>query len=184
MCRVAPSFLRFGSFQLPASRGGMEKGLSRLLADYAIAHHFPDLAHLPTPPEDHQPAEDTRESSTDQTGQEEDPDSVDVSQNKYCGMLPVLLPLNLNCVYVASVNMYLCSYGMNPYLRVDSAGSIQSVFSCVSQHQPHSQTALWGLCCAVLCLQRGLLVLLSAQAGWWPHGKQLGSLTVYSTPTT
>ena len=43
VCRVARSFVRFGSFQLPASRGSDEAPLVRLLADYVIRHHFPHL---------------------------------------------------------------------------------------------------------------------------------------------
>jgi uncharacterized protein YdiU (UPF0061 family) len=34
VCRVSPSFVRFGTFQLPVSRGGMQTGLVKLLADY------------------------------------------------------------------------------------------------------------------------------------------------------
>jgi uncharacterized protein YdiU (UPF0061 family) len=41
VCRVAPSFLRFGNFELFSSRG--EHELLRALADYAIATHFPAL---------------------------------------------------------------------------------------------------------------------------------------------
>ncbi|MEO6518844.1 MAG: protein adenylyltransferase SelO, partial [Pseudoxanthomonas sp.] len=41
VCRVAPSFLRFGSFELPASRG--ELALLRQLADFTIDRDFPDL---------------------------------------------------------------------------------------------------------------------------------------------
>lgn len=46
VCRVAPSFLRFGSFQLPASRGDVE--LLQRLTDFTIATEFP---HLSTPQE-------------------------------------------------------------------------------------------------------------------------------------
>ena len=42
VCRVAPSFLRFGSFELPASRGDI--ALLRQLADACIASDFPGLA--------------------------------------------------------------------------------------------------------------------------------------------
>ena len=42
VCRMAPSFLRFGSWQLPASRG--DTALLRTLADHVQRHHFPDLA--------------------------------------------------------------------------------------------------------------------------------------------
>jgi len=41
VCRVAPSFIRFGNFQLFAARNEIEE--LRLLADFTIRHHF---AHL------------------------------------------------------------------------------------------------------------------------------------------
>ena len=41
VCRVAPSFLRFGSFEILAARSDPE--LLRQLADYTITTHFPDL---------------------------------------------------------------------------------------------------------------------------------------------
>lgn len=41
VCRVAPSFLRFGHFELPAARG--ERDLLRQLVDFAIRRDFPDL---------------------------------------------------------------------------------------------------------------------------------------------
>ncbi len=41
VCRVAPSFLRFGNFELPASRG--ELALLRQLADFTIGRDFPEL---------------------------------------------------------------------------------------------------------------------------------------------
>ena len=41
VCRVAPSFLRFGTYQLPASRGDEET--LRALVDFTIENHFPDL---------------------------------------------------------------------------------------------------------------------------------------------
>ena len=45
VCRVAPSFIRFGHFELPASRGEVE--LLRRLADFCIDRDFPGLATLP-----------------------------------------------------------------------------------------------------------------------------------------
>lgn len=42
VARVTPSFLRLGSFELPASRGDVP--LLKALADWAITHHFPHLA--------------------------------------------------------------------------------------------------------------------------------------------
>jgi serine/tyrosine/threonine adenylyltransferase len=43
VCRVAPSFVRFGTFQLPVSRGEKEAHLTKQVADYVIKHHFSDL---------------------------------------------------------------------------------------------------------------------------------------------
>jgi len=42
VCRVAPSFLRFGNFELPASRGDV--GLLRTLAEFCIDRDFPQLS--------------------------------------------------------------------------------------------------------------------------------------------
>ena len=42
VCRVAPSFLRFGHFELFASRG--ESALLRQLIDFTITHYFPHIA--------------------------------------------------------------------------------------------------------------------------------------------
>ena len=41
VCRVAPSFLRFGTYQLPAARGELDQ--LRQLADFTIRHYFPHL---------------------------------------------------------------------------------------------------------------------------------------------
>ncbi|KAL4433856.1 hypothetical protein ABPG75_000297 [Micractinium tetrahymenae] len=43
VCRVSRSFVRFGTFQLPVTRGGDDMGLVSLLADYVIRHHYPHL---------------------------------------------------------------------------------------------------------------------------------------------
>jgi uncharacterized protein YdiU (UPF0061 family) len=42
VCRAAPSFIRFGSFELPAARG--DTALLRQLADFTIRRDFPHLA--------------------------------------------------------------------------------------------------------------------------------------------
>ena len=42
VCRVAPSFIRFGNFQMFAANGDVEN--LRRLADYTIKHHFPVVA--------------------------------------------------------------------------------------------------------------------------------------------
>ena len=54
VCRVAPSFLRFGNFEVHAEHG--EDALLGALARYAIATHFPDLAPA-LPPSGPPPAE-------------------------------------------------------------------------------------------------------------------------------
>jgi uncharacterized protein YdiU (UPF0061 family) len=46
VCRVAPSFLRFGNFELFAARG--EVDVLKQLADYTLRHHFPELG-APSP---------------------------------------------------------------------------------------------------------------------------------------
>lgn len=43
VCRVSPSFVRFGTFQLPAMRGGDQLPLVRQLADYVTKHLYPHL---------------------------------------------------------------------------------------------------------------------------------------------
>jgi uncharacterized protein YdiU (UPF0061 family) len=45
---VARCFIRFGTFQLPASRG--EDALVAQLTDYTIKHHYPHLAGTPGAP--------------------------------------------------------------------------------------------------------------------------------------
>ncbi len=42
VCRVAPSFIRFGTFELPMSRD--DNDLLRALADHTISLHFPEIA--------------------------------------------------------------------------------------------------------------------------------------------
>ncbi|XP_051203587.1 uncharacterized protein [Lolium perenne] len=46
VCRVAPSFLRFGSFQIHATRGKEDLKIVRQLADYTIRHHYPYLENI------------------------------------------------------------------------------------------------------------------------------------------
>jgi uncharacterized protein YdiU (UPF0061 family) len=50
VCRVAPSFIRLGSFELPASRGELE--VLQRLADYTIRHHFGHLQSAESPNRD------------------------------------------------------------------------------------------------------------------------------------
>ncbi|KAJ3694656.1 hypothetical protein LUZ60_000033 [Juncus effusus] len=46
VCRVAQSFLRFGSYQIHASRDKEDLEIVRLLADYTIKHHYPHIENL------------------------------------------------------------------------------------------------------------------------------------------
>lgn len=71
VCRVAQSFLRFGSYQLHASRGKADLNIVRALADYAIRHHFPHLENM-----------SKSEGISFVTGQEDD-SVVDLTSNKY-----------------------------------------------------------------------------------------------------
>ncbi|KAK8282326.1 hypothetical protein V6Z12_D08G019100 [Gossypium hirsutum] len=71
VCRVSQSFLRFGSFQIHASRGGEDLGIVRSLADYAIRHHFPHIENM-----------SKSESLSFSTG-DNDQSVVDLTSNKY-----------------------------------------------------------------------------------------------------
>ncbi|KAL6976720.1 hypothetical protein U1Q18_025506 [Sarracenia purpurea var. burkii] len=71
VCRVAQSFLRFGSYQIHASREKEDLDIVRTLADYTIRHHFPHVENM-----------STSESLSFSTG-EEDNAFVDLTSNKY-----------------------------------------------------------------------------------------------------
>lgn len=45
VCRVAPTWIRFGTFQLPASRGELD--LVKMVADYLVKYHMKEFANLP-----------------------------------------------------------------------------------------------------------------------------------------
>ncbi|XP_060174161.1 uncharacterized protein LOC132604606 [Lycium barbarum] len=70
VCRVAQSFLRFGSYQLHASRSKKDHEIVRALADYAIRYHFPHLESM-----------SKSESISCNTGEENS--AVDLTSNKY-----------------------------------------------------------------------------------------------------
>ena len=63
VCRVAPSFIRMGHFELPASRGEID--LLRSLVEHTIRRHFPHLIAPPTDPVTKVPDPDVTESLTD-----------------------------------------------------------------------------------------------------------------------
>lgn len=75
VCRVAQSFLRFGSYQIHALRGKEDLEIVRALADYAIRHHFPHIERMTA-----------SESLSFNTGND-DQDVVDLTSNKYAGMI-------------------------------------------------------------------------------------------------
>lgn len=47
VCRVSPSFIRFGTFQLPVSRGIDQHHLCENLIEYLQKYHFPELVGKP-----------------------------------------------------------------------------------------------------------------------------------------
>ncbi|CAA2965574.1 Hypothetical predicted protein [Olea europaea subsp. europaea] len=69
VCRVSQSFLRFGSYQMHASREDLD--LVRTLADYTIRHHFPHLEKL------------RKSDSVSFSTGEGDDSVVDLTSNKY-----------------------------------------------------------------------------------------------------
>lgn len=73
VCRVAPSFLRFGSYQIHAAREEKDLEIVRTLADYTIRHHFPHIENM-----------SKSDSLSFSTGQEND-SVVDLTSNKYAG---------------------------------------------------------------------------------------------------
>lgn len=83
VCRVAQSFLRFGSYQLHASRGKKDFEIVRALADYAIRYHFPHLENM------------TRSESISLNTGDEDNSAVDLTSNKYAGKYIAYLEDNM-----------------------------------------------------------------------------------------
>ncbi|AQL03397.1 UPF0061 protein azo1574 [Zea mays] len=73
VCRVAPSFLRFGSYQIHASRGKEDIEIVRRLADYTIHHHFPHLENMKK-----------SEGLSFETAIGDSP-TIDLTSNKYAG---------------------------------------------------------------------------------------------------
>ncbi|KAI7735552.1 hypothetical protein M8C21_004741 [Ambrosia artemisiifolia] len=71
VCRVAQSFLRFGSYEIHAARGKEDLGIVKSLADYTIRHHFPHIESM-----------SKTDSLSFSTGQEKD-SAVDLTSNKY-----------------------------------------------------------------------------------------------------
>ncbi|KAJ0021316.1 hypothetical protein Pint_31270 [Pistacia integerrima] len=75
VCRVAQSFLRFGSYQIHASRGKEDFDIVRALADYAIRHHFPHIENM------------SKSDSLSFSLGDEDHSVVDLTSNKYAAWI-------------------------------------------------------------------------------------------------
>jgi uncharacterized protein YdiU (UPF0061 family) len=75
VCRVSPSFIRFGSFQIHAARDKADLPIVKQLADYTIHHHYPDFENLPF-------ERQGQDGSESQKGENNAP-QIDTSKNKY-----------------------------------------------------------------------------------------------------
>ncbi|CAK9229025.1 unnamed protein product [Sphagnum troendelagicum] len=79
VCRVAPSFIRFGTFQIHAARDKDDVPLVKQLADYTIHYHYPQFEHLPF---DRQALDEGLSEAS--KGDKENPlPPIDISKNKY-----------------------------------------------------------------------------------------------------
>ncbi|XP_077254132.1 uncharacterized protein LOC143893073 [Tasmannia lanceolata] len=72
VCRVAQSFLRFGSFQIHSSRAKEDMDIVRVLADYTIRHHFPHFENM-----------SKSETLSFKAEGQDGPSAVDLTSNKY-----------------------------------------------------------------------------------------------------
>ncbi|KAG2334201.1 hypothetical protein Bca52824_005381 [Brassica carinata] len=73
VCRVSQSFLRFGSYQIHASRGEEDLEIVGKLADYAIRHHFPCI----------EKSMNRSDGLSFKTGDDDDDSVLDLTSNKY-----------------------------------------------------------------------------------------------------
>lgn len=67
VCRVAQSFIRFGTFQLPASRGEDQKDLVKTLADFVIRHFYQEECSTTTDSFDSTTSDSTTTTSSSST---------------------------------------------------------------------------------------------------------------------
>lgn len=103
VCRVAQSFIRFGSFQIHAARDKADLPLVKRLADYTIYHHYPQFESLPFERQalKEGPSEAVRDDK-------ENPlPPIDVSKNKYAGKLVVFLIVFLVGALFLTVAIFL-----------------------------------------------------------------------------
>lgn len=75
VCRVAQSFLRFGSFQIHASRGEQHFNIVQTIADYTIKHHFPHIENM------------TKSDSLSFFTNDKSNAVIDLTSNKYAALL-------------------------------------------------------------------------------------------------
>ncbi|KAH0888133.1 hypothetical protein HID58_050562 [Brassica napus] len=73
VCRVSQSFIRFGSYQIHASRGKEDLEIVGKLADYAIRHHFPRI----------EKSMNRSDGLSFKTGDDDDDSVLDLTSNKY-----------------------------------------------------------------------------------------------------
>jgi hypothetical protein len=86
VCRVAPSFIRFGSFQIHAARDKSDLPLVKQLADYTIHNHYPQYESLPF---ERQALEEGPSQALN--GDKENPlPQIDISKNRYAGTFLLL----------------------------------------------------------------------------------------------
>ncbi|KAK6937063.1 Protein adenylyltransferase SelO [Dillenia turbinata] len=106
VCRVAQSFLRFGSYQIHAARGKEDLDIVRTLADYTIRHHFPHIENM-----------SKSESLSFSIGEEEH-SVVDLTSNKYAG------------VYVRNLCLYVVKQGCGGLISINDACVLFMVSKC------------------------------------------------------
>ncbi|KAI3511699.1 hypothetical protein L1887_18856 [Cichorium endivia] len=78
VCRVAQSFLRFGSFQIHASRGEQHFNIVQTIADYTIKHHFPHIENM------------TKSDSLSFFTNDKSNAVIDLTSNKYADNMSIL----------------------------------------------------------------------------------------------
>lgn len=110
ICRVAQSFLRFGTYQIHAFRGKESLDIIRALSDYSICHHFPHIEKMSK--SDDISFEVSQEGSS----------AVDLTSNKYAGNILLHMeflvgqvlystydvPLNERGIHLEVCNHYSC----------------------------------------------------------------------------
>lgn len=196
LCRAAPSFLRFGSFELPARRGDVE--LVRKLADYCLLHlgsHF-----------------ELKEINNEEEGQKyanQDQSQVGYP-DQYVGLLVAIVQVRFETMpgdmFIESKKslqqrclrgvifcdstppgglFYRQHMARDQIPRTTLSISEVSLAACLVQHcfklksdrslSLHLFRSAYGRCQRFGCRR---------QREWWPVGRHWDFATVFSTPTT